>query len=361
MKLGVLGAGQLARMIALAGFPLGVKCALLDPAADSCAGSLGHLIVAPYDDAQGLSQLATVADCVTFEFENVPAHVLESLVRQVPVYPPPRALLNSQDRLREKKLFRELSIPTAPCASVGSLSELNVAVMHVGLPAILKSRMLGYDGKGQVVIRNESDIVAAWEKIGNVAAILEGFVKFDREVSIIAVRARSGETRFYPLVENVHRDGMLHMSTPRPGDVMQVAAQAYADKLLGALDYVGVLAIELFDTEHGLLANEFAPRVHNSGHWTIEGAYTSQFENHLRAVLAMPLGDTDVTTPCAMINLVGEIPHRDELLKVPGAHLHLYDKPPRAGRKIGHITVCAPNALSLPSRVERVLALIECN
>lgn len=358
MKLGILGGGQLARMIALAGYPLNVKCTFLDPAADACAGSLGTLVQAPYDDVNGLQQLAAHSDCVTFEFENVPAEALDSLASQVPAYPPAKALLTSQDRLTEKNLFAKLGIGTAPFASVESLQDLENAVDQLGLPAILKTRRLGYDGKGQAVIRDKTQLAAAWQSIGQVAATLEGFVPFDREVSIITVRARDGDARFYPLVENIHRNGILHLSTVLDKDPLQAQAETMAKKLIDELDYVGVLVLEFFQVGDKLLVNEFAPRVHNSGHWTIEGAFTSQFENHLRAVTGMPLGDTGAVCPSAMLNIVGKLPDINAVLKVPGASLHLYDKAPRAGRKIGHITVCAANNEELQQRIEQLESLI---
>ena len=359
MKLGILGGGQLARMIALAAYPLNVRCVFLDPAADACAASLGHLIRAGYDDPKGWEKLAAEADCVTFEFENVPAAALESLSHLIDVFPPVKALLTSQDRLIEKNTFRELGIETAPFAAVDSLQDLDQAVLSIGMPGILKTRRLGYDGKGQAVIREPKDLASAWQAIGKVPATYEGFVPFEREVSVIAVRSRSGDTRLYPIVENVHRGGILHLSTVQLNDPVQKQAEQMVRKLIEELDYVGVLVLELFQVGERLLANEFAPRVHNSGHWTIEGAYTSQFENHLRAVAGMPLGDTGAVCPSAMINLVGTLPDTNELLNVPGAHLHLYDKAPRAGRKIGHVTVCANDAVELKNRVAAVSAIVE--
>lgn len=358
MRLGILGGGQLARMMALAAYPLNIKCTFLDPAGDACASSLGQLIKANYDDPDGLKQLASSSDCVTFEFENVPAEALASLAKQVPAYPAANALLISQDRLVEKNLFHKLGIGTAPFAEINSVKDLERAVEELGLPCILKTRRLGYDGKGQAVIRDKSAIAQAWASVGQVPSTLEGFVPFQREVSIISVRARNGETRFYPLVENVHRNGILHISTVLENDPLQSQAEAMVKTLIDELDYVGVLVLELFQIGGQLLANEFAPRVHNSGHWTIEGAFTSQFENHVRAVTGMPLGDTHAICPSAMINIVGTFPDSEQVLRIPGANLHLYDKAPRPGRKIGHITVCANSITDLKSRIEKVLTLI---
>lgn len=358
MKLGILGGGQLARMMALAAYPLNIKCSFLDPAKDACAGPLGQLIVNNYDDESGLKQLAEKSDCVTFEFENVPAATLKSLAEQVPVYPPYKALLTTQDRLTEKNLFKKLGIGTAPFAEVNNLQDLEKAISELGRPAILKTRRLGYDGKGQAVIRENTQLSEAWQSIGEVPATLEGFVPFDREVSIISVRAKNGETRFYPLIENIHRNGILHLSTVLENDSLQPQAESMAKTLIDELDYVGVLVLELFQVGDKLLANEFAPRVHNSGHWTIEGAFTSQFENHVRAVCGLPLGDTNAKGPCAMVNLIGSLPNAEEVLKVPGASLHLYDKEPRESRKIGHVTVCANSELELKSKVDLILDLI---
>ena len=358
MKLGILGGGQLARMMALAAYPLNIQCAFLDPAEDACAGPLGELFHAAYDDENGLKQLGEWSDCVAFEFETVPADVLKLIAEQAPHYPSYEALLTTQDRLIEKNYFKKLGIETAPFEIVDSISDLESAVNKLGRPSILKSRRLGYDGKGQVMLRDDIDLSGALDAIGKVPAILEGFVNFDREVSVIAVRARDGETKFYPLVENIHQNGILHISTVLENDSLQHQAEGMVKKLLDDLDYVGVLTLELFIVGNNLYANEYAPRVHNSGHWTIEGATISQFENHIRAVCGLPLGDTSMVSPSAMINLIGSLPDTSEILKIPGAHLHLYDKQPRPGRKIGHVTVCASTNSILEQRVERVLEII---
>ena len=273
-----------------------------------------------FDDEALLDRLADGASAVTYEFENVPV----AAARRVGALPDPRALEEGQDRLREKELFRRLGIPTA---RFGTLEE-------TGLPAIVKGRRLGYDGKGQRVIRVAEPLSAD--------ELAEELVPFSRELSLIAVRARDGAVAFYPLVENVHRDGILRVSrvpaVDASEDLAQEVAQDFARRLLEELDYVGVLALELFEVDGTLLANEFAPRVHNSGHWTIDGAVTSQFENHLRAILALPLGSTEALGPCAMVNLVGAIPPLELLLALPGAHVHVYGKKPRQGRKVGHVT-----------------------
>lgn len=343
MKIGILGGGQLARMLALAGYPLGLEFVFLCPSADACATPMGEHLCAAFDDKAALKRLAEKADTITYEFENVPAGSVEYLNGKLPVYPPPLALATARDRLNEKTLFNELGIDTAIFIPVDSLDDLQRAVAKTGRPAILKSRTLGYDGKGQQLLRDPAELRAAWEGLNGVAAILEEFVLFSREVSIIAVRSVSGEMAFYPLTENRHEAGILRLSTSLQDDPMQELAEDYATRLLEHLDYVGVLAIEFFELDGRLLVNEMAPRVHNSGHWTIEGAVTSQFENHLRAILDLPLGSTAPTARSALVNLIGELPDIAAVLAIPGAHLHLYSKQPQPGRKLGHITVCAEN------------------
>jgi 5-(carboxyamino)imidazole ribonucleotide synthase len=356
----VLGAGQLGRMLALAGYPLGLRFRFLDPAPDAPAGQLAEHLAAPYEDPAALDRLAQGAAVVTYEFENVPVATARALAAHVPVLPPPRALEVAQDRLSEKTLFRELDIPTAPFAPVATRAQLDAAVARIGLPAVLKTRRMGYDGKGQAVLRTPDDAARAWQDLGGVPLLLEGFVDFTRELSILAVRGRDGAIAAYPLVENHHRAGILRLSrAPAPGLApgLQARAEGYAARVLAALDYAGVLAIEWFERGGALLANEMAPRVHNSGHWTIEGAQTSQFENHLRAVLGLPLGGTAAHGHSAMINLIGALPERADVLAVPGAHLHAYGKAPRAGRKLGHVTLCARDERSLAERLARVQSL----
>jgi 5-(carboxyamino)imidazole ribonucleotide synthase len=360
MLIGVLGAGQLGRMLALAGYPLGVRFLFLDPQPDAPAGQLAEQIVADYDDASALERLAGT-DVVTYEFESVPDQAASTLANRVPVRPSPEALRVAQDRLHEKRLFQKLGISTPRFAAVSSAEELDEAVATVGLPAVLKTRRLGYDGKGQQVVRQASKAAPAWQALGGVPSILEGFVDFTRELSIVAVRSIDGHVRYYPLVENHHEQGILRSSlapAPHTAPDLEIAARAAITKLLGHFDYVGVLALELFETAAGLLANEIAPRVHNSGHWTIEGAVTSQFENHLRAIAGMPLGSTDPIGHSAMINLVGEVADRSQLLGIEGSHLHLYGKEPRADRKLGHVTVCAGDAVTRDARVAVLRAIL---
>lgn len=358
---GVLGAGQLGRMLGLAGRALGLELTFLDPSPDSPAAALGPLIVAEYTSEAALTRLAE-AEVVTFEFENVPVAAVKALEQRVRVFPGSRALEIAQDRLSEKACFRSLGIATPPFEAVGSWGELQAALARIGFPAVLKTRRLGYDGKGQALLRTEADAQVAFEQLGSAPLILEGFVTFERELSIIAVRSASGEVACYPLVQNHHRSGILRKTlAPAPGVTaeLQRLANEHVQKLLAHLDYVGVLALELFDVGGQLLANEIAPRVHNSGHWTIEGAQTSQFENHLRAILGLPLGGTQALSSCAMINLIGGTPDAAALLAVPDSHLHWYGKEPRPGRKVGHVTVRAPDARTLQERVEELEQIID--
>ncbi len=357
MKVGILGAGQLARMIALAGYPLGLKFIFLDPSVGACATPLGGHLRGDYQDERLLEELVKRADVVTYEFENVPASVAQFLTDQTQVYPASNALAIAQNRLLEKNFLNELGIKTAPYQAVDDLESLKKAAESIGLPAILKSRTLGYDGKGQVIIKSAEQLNSAWQSIEGVPAILEDFVNFQREVSIIAVRSVSGELAFYPLVENEHRDGILRVSICRENDRFFENAKAIVTKLVNALDYVGVLALEMFEVDGELIANEFAPRVHNSGHWTIEGAQTSQFENHLRAILDLPLGSTQALQKAAMVNFIGNLPETASILNIPNAHLHLYNKAPRKGRKVAHVTIhCGDNDI-FENSLKQVIAL----
>jgi 5-(carboxyamino)imidazole ribonucleotide synthase len=360
--IGILGAGQLGRMLALAGYPLGLRFRFLDPLPDACAGQLAGHVVADYSDQEALKSFVEGLSAVTYEFENVPVAVVRSLDQSVPVYPLPVALEKGQDRFTEKTFFQSLGIPIAEFAEVNSKFELDEAVRKMGLPAVLKTRRLGYDGKGQFVLRTNSDVDFAWTALANPSLILEKFAPFDRELSILGVRGKDGMTAFYPLVENHHREGILRLSLAPAPDLMlelQAKAEGYAQSVMTALGYVGVLAIELFQVGDQLLANEMAPRVHNSGHWTIEGALTSQFENHVRAVAGLPLGSTDVTGVCAMVNLIGSVPEVASILKIDGAHLHLYGKEPRPARKLGHVTLVEKDIELLNEKLEALKELID--
>jgi len=359
MKVGILGGGQLARMIALSGIPLGQNFIVLDPATDAGAVRLSEHLHGDYDDPKLLQQLAEKADVVTYEFENVPAQVADYLTDHTRVFPPAQALSVAQDRLTEKNFFHQLEIKTAPFAPVDSLQDLEKGVAKVGFPAILKSRRMGYDGKGQVVLQSEQDLADAWQSMQNAPSIVEGFVPFQREVSIIAVRNQHGEIKFYPLSENSHKGGILRVAQCCHDDAEQKQAEEYVSRLLEALNYVGIIALELFDVGGELLANEFAPRVHNSGHWTIEGAETSQFENHLRAILDLPLGSTAARGFSAMVNFIGDMPPEDKILAIDHAHLHLYDKSPRKGRKIAHATIRCDEQIQFEQSLQQLTELAE--
>ncbi len=360
MIVGILGGGQLGRMLAMAGYPLGLRFRTLDPSAAAPAGHLTEHFVDDFTDTDALSRFAVGLDIVTYEFENVPVDSARFLNRRVPVFPPPEALETSQDRLVEKSFFQDLGIPTPPFVRVDSWEELEHAIKTIGLSALLKTRRFGYDGKGQYILSKDEDAVLAWQTLGGVPLIFENKIEFEREVSILAVRSTTGETLYYPLVENHHEKGMLRLSlAPSPnltGD-LQKQAEDYAKRVLEALNYVGVLAIEFFQKEGQLYANEMAPRVHNSGHWTIEGAETSQFENHLRAILGMPLGSTSTKGYSAMINLIGAIPDRRAVLAIADAHLHLYGKAVRPNRKVGHITLRCESEASLQKQLEQLRSL----
>lgn len=358
---GILGGGQLARMLALAAAPLGIRTLVVDAAPDACAGQVTELRVADWSDDAALAAFAARVDVVTFDFENVPAEAAERLAGLVDVFPNPLALAVAQDRLSEKTLFREAGLDTPDFETVDTRDDLVRAVGRIGLPAILKTRRLGYDGKGQFRLKAEDDIDAAWAALGDAAGkhglILEAFVPFDRELSVVAVRGRDGAFRAWPLTRNWHVDGVLSLSlAPAPGtsDDMERAAVAHARTIAETLDYVGVFALELFVRGGDLLGNEMAPRVHNSGHWTIEGAHTSQFENHIRAVLGLPLGDTGVRGASAMLNWIGDLPDPASILSVADGHWHDYGKEARAGRKVGHATVCAVDAGSLRAKLVEV-------
>ena len=357
---GILGGGQLARMLALSGAPLGLRFLVLDTVADACAGQFAPMVVGDYTDKSALSEFASKIDVATFDFENVPAESARWLANRVPVFPKPRALAVAQDRLAEKTLFRELGIPVPGFADIATREALDAAVAQLGLPCILKTRRLGYDGKGQFRIKAHADVDAAWNALGAQAAsvglILEGFVAFQRELSVVAVRGRDGEFRAWPLTENWHVDGVLSASlAPARIDAStQATALSHAKRLADALDYVGVFALELFLRDGELLANELAPRVHNSGHWTIEGGETSQFQNHLRAVLGLPLGNTRPLGQACMLNWIGAMPDAAPVLREAGGHWHDYGKAPRAGRKVGHATLRADSPAELAESLQRV-------
>jgi 5-(carboxyamino)imidazole ribonucleotide synthase len=342
VRVGCLGGGQLGRMLALAGRPLGLSFTFLEPQPNSSAGQVGSQLEGAYDDPARLRELAEGSDLVTFEFESVPERAAAELAGRCPVFPPPKALAVAQDRLREKEIFARLGIPSAPYHPVAGPADLLPALEVVRPPARLKTRTLGYDGHGQVKVDGLESLRSAFEAVQAVPSILEQEQNFSRELSVLGVRSVRGELAFYPLTENHHEGSVLRLSVapaPRLTATLQRRAEEICAAVMEELEYVGVMAIELFDQEGELMANEIAPRVHNSGHWTIEGAVTSQFENHLRAGLGWPLGETSARGRSVMLNILGELPPTQRVLAVPGSHLHLYGKEPRAGRKLGHVTV----------------------
>ena len=357
MRVGIMGGGQLGRMMALAGRPLGLRFRFLEAKEPAPVDELGERVHGAYDDPEALDEFAEGLDVVTYEFENVPAASTDRLEGRVPLHPSPSALAMAQDRLAEKEGFGTHGIPTAPYRAVDSLEELVAAVDELGLPAILKTRRFGYDGKGQRLLQEPADLAPAFDDIGGVPLILEGFVDFRRELSLLSVRGRDGTCASYPLIENVHHEGILWTSVapaPAVDGGVQATAESYARSVLETHDYVGVMAMELFQTDAGLLANEMAPRVHNSGHWTQDGARVSQFENHLRAVCGFPLGSTAVRGHAAMENLLGTVPPLEQLLAIPEARVHLYEKSPRPGRKLGHVNLVGGDAQEVAEALERL-------
>ena len=362
MNVGVLGGGQLGRMLALAGIPLGLRFRFLEPQQPAPVDGVGEVVRAAYDDVDAVRRFAQGLDVVTYEFENVPdstARLLEELLR---VHPSAAALRTAQDRLSEKQIFQSLGIPTPVFHPVDSRDGLTEAIGSVGLPAVLKTRRLGYDGKGQAVIHGPTTVDGAWDALAGAPLLLERFVAFSRELSILGARGRDGAIVFYPLVENEHRKGILHRThapAPLVSDALQSKAEGYLRSLMERMDYVGVLALELFQQGDELLANEMAPRVHNSGHWTQDGASTSQFENHLRALCGFPLGSCEPRGYAGMLNLVGRVPPTDQLLAIPGARLHLYGKAARAGRKLGHVNAVGADPSAVRATLDRVEALLQ--
>ena len=356
MRIGIIGAGQLGQMLGFAARDLDVECRFVDPSTNPPAATCGKVIQSAFDDPVALVALADTCDVITYEFENVPVAALQHIEGIAPVYPPAAALRHSQDRLDEKKLFDELQIPLPGYHAIDTREDMDIAADKLGLPMVIKTRRLGYDGKGQFVAREATDLDSAWDQLGGQALIAEQWVPFDYEVSCIGVRSVGGEIAVYPLARNVHIDGILSTSRS-PVDEPELAkvASDYVQRLLDRLDYVGVLALELFVVGDTLLANEFAPRVHNSGHWSIEGSETSQFENHLRAIMNLPLGSTASKGHAGMVNLIGEIPTATRSLKI--GQLHDYGKAPRPGRKLGHVTVVAQTA----EERDRLVGIIDEN
>lgn len=362
MKIGVLGGGQLGRMLALAGQPLGLRLLFVDPLPETPARLLAEQLVGDYEDEELHHALADCIDLVTYELESVPVAALFHLAEHRPVFPTPHALRLMQDRVREKRLCARLGIPVPPFRRVDSLTDLRVAAAELGLPLMLKTRYAGYDGRGQRRVVAPNVLADAFADLGGRLLLAEPVVPFAREVSLIAVRGRDGTFAAYPLVENHHVDGILRWSRPLravEAAAWQDTAEGHARRIMEHLGYVGVMTIEYFVTENGLQVNELAPRVHNSGHWTIEGAETSQFENHLRAGLGWRLGDTGARGASLMVNLLGEAPDPARVLAVPGAHLHLYGKAAAPRRKVGHVTLTAATTAALAERTSQLADVLE--
>lgn len=352
MRVGILGAGQLGRMLAISGYPLNHQFGFLATSENEPASSLGKVFI-NNDNA-----LVNFADVITFESENTDVEKVKEISKNTPVYPSEKSLFIAQHRGREKALFDKLNIPCAPYKMVNSKQDLEQAIDTIGLPAILKTTTEGYDGKWQFFIRNKIQINEAWKSMNGAESILEGFVNFKRELSLIAVRDVNNNHKYYPLVENTHYNGILRLTVAPAQSIsqqVQKTAQHYIQTLLNEMNHIGVLTIELFETQAGLIANEIAPRVHNSGHWSIEGSNTSQFENHIRAITGLPLGNTTPNHPfCAMINIIGKIGDINTVLNMPNAHLHLYDKNERVDRKLGHINITANSQAELEASIKQL-------
>lgn len=358
-KIGIFGGGQLGRMMAQAALPLNIQCTFFEAQADCPSSALGQVYTGSAE--QSLDAFIQSAEVFTLEFENTPIAQAQALSAQKTLYPPHQALAIAQNRLKEKRLFDELNIPVAPYRAIASLQDLEQASQDLGLPIVLKTATGGYDGKGQFIIKDASQIAQAWTELSPAGELIaEGFIQFSREVSIIAVRGQNGEVKTWDLAENHHNSGILSYSVvPAPNsEHLKEQAQQYISVLLNHLNYVGVLTLEMFVTEQGLIANEIAPRVHNSGHWTIEGAVCSQFENHIRAVAGLPLGSTETVKPNVMINIIGKYPNKADTLALEGVHLHLYNKTEREGRKIGHITVMPNDSQQLQTLCQKIAEIL---
>lgn len=355
MKVGILGAGQLAKMMALAAHPMNIQTRCLDPKTEVCASAVTPVQQNDYTDQKAIEQFAKSVDYVTFENENIPAETIDWIAAICPTAPAKQSLLCAQDRILEKSLFDTLGIPTPGYRQIDSLDDLEKAAEQLGLPALLKTRRFGYDGKGQFLIRERAQITTAWETLGKENLILEQFIPFDFEVSQIMVRNRTGEINYYPLVRNEHTNGILRQShAPYINSALEETAQQYCKKIATHFDYVGILTVEFFVKENQLTANEMAPRVHNSGHWTIEGSETSQFENHIRAICDLPLGSCQSRGQATMFNIIGKEPLASEMLAIEHSHFHSYGKSPEPNRKVGHVTVQTNDTITFSQSVEKM-------
>jgi len=357
MKIGIIGAGQLGQMLGYAAKSLNFECIFLDPNKNSPARDVGEVLHYEFEDLRGIEHLFSLTDIITYEFENVPVKSIKILDPNY-VYPGTMALEIAQDRLKEKELFELLKIPVARYKKIASHSDLMLAASQLGYPFILKTRRFGYDGKGQILLEKEGDIDNAWTEMKDKSLIAEKKVNFDYEISAIGVRNVSGKTAFYPLTKNAHKNGILRTSkTTLETQSITKKAFNFQSKLMSKLNYVGVLALELFVKEDEVIANEFAPRVHNSGHWTIEGSKTSQFENHIRAILNLKLGDTLSKEYVAMENLIGSIPSEIRQLS-NDFFIHDYGKQERPNRKLGHISVIGKTQKERESKLKIIQKIL---
>lgn len=360
-RIGVLGGGQLGQMLGQAGISLAAEFTFLDPSESPSARHVGRHLRAGFSDATGAGELAATSEVVTYEFEHLDLPTVQAIATRTEVHPSPRALEIVQDRIRQKTFLAAAGIAVAPFAAVESAADLQAAIATLGTPCLLKTARDGYDGKGQRLIRDPAQAATAWGELKHARCVLEGFIRFSRELSLVSTRGRDGQVVFHPLAENQHREGILRVSrapAPAVDAALQQQAETMARRLLAELAYVGTFTIEFFQVGDALIVNELAPRVHNSGHWSIEGAVTSQFENHIRALMGLPLGDPSATGYAAMVNIVGTFPDRSQLLALPGVHLHDYGKGERPGRKLGHVTLVDATAAGLEQRLATVLALI---
>jgi len=357
MKIGILGGGQLARMLALSGYPLGIDFVCIDPKMDSSAKKVANVIHCDFNHINEINRHLHDVDFVTYETENLPLDAVQAIAKKYKLLPNIEVLRVTQDRLYEKDFFSQLNIPTAEYSSVETWDDLKKAIDRMNFPLVLKTRRHGYDGKGQMIIHNLDDAKHAWESMCSHELIVEKFIRYRFEASLISVRSFSGEVLFYPLILNQHKNGILRISqAPYDNVELKNVAEKYALNILEKFNYVGVMTIEFFCLDDVLIANEMAPRVHNSGHWTIEGADTSQFENHLRAISGLPLGATEAKGFSAMINCIGNEPKKvNALLKIPGLHFHTYEKEPMPNRKLGHITICADNKEELTMNIKKAM------
>lgn len=359
MKIGVLGGGQLARMLCASAHQLGIDLVCVDPNPDCAASNITRVLHAQYDDFDQIKQFFSGVKCVTYETENLPLSALEKIAHDFNFHPSIQALKIFQDRLYEKNFLNALKIPTADYMEINSWDELQQAITKIGYPFLIKTRTAGYDGKGQALVNNDEEAQQSWARYSHQPIIIEKKIKFDFELSIISVRNADGEILFYPLVYNQHKNGILYLSqAPYDDPQLESIARQYASMIIKEMDYVGVMAIEFFCCNEQLIANEVAPRVHNSGHWTIEGSEISQFENHLRAVLGLPLGSTRPRFYSAMINIIGKKPNLEKILSIPDIHFHWYHKEPFEGRKLGHLSLCATDQVELQGKIAQAFELL---